>query len=138
MTRGDYHVTRTVSYPEFPKSQIQFDTVVKAVGDAEWSTKMTISGTYDAPTDVVGVSDYQIAWTTDGKTLFEKGSATFKLSSGRSLRTIWSSSVVPVKPRFDGFPRGGETVNVTFSPFNIDGNKMSYEWQGTVRATASK
>jgi hypothetical protein len=25
-------------------------------------------------------------------------------------------------------------IKVTFSPFKIDGNKMSYEWEGTVRA----
>jgi hypothetical protein len=127
-----------VSFPEFPKSQIQYDTDVKAVGEREWSTEIRLSGTYDAPTDVIAVKDYEIAWTTDGKTLFEKGSATLQLSSGRSLRSTWSSSIVPGKPGFAGFRPGGETVNVTFSPFKIDGNKMSYEWQGTVRPTPHK
>lgn len=136
ITHGNYHVNRTVSFPDFPKSRIIFDTEVKAVGAAEWSTKIIVSGTYDGPTDVVGVKDYQIKWTTDGKTLFEKGSVTLQLSSGHFVNSIWSSSITPAKPNFRGFPRAGETVDVTFSPFRIDGNKMSYEWQGTVRPTA--
>jgi hypothetical protein len=133
LTQGNYQVHRTVSYPDFPKSQVVFDTQVTAVG-AEWSTQITISGSYDGPTDVVAVRDYQVEWTTDGKTLFEKGTAVLVLSSGGSVRSRWSSSIVPDQPRFANFPRGGETINVTFSPFKIDGNKMSYEWEGTVRA----
>lgn len=97
-----------------------------------------ISGTYDGPTDVVAVKEYQLDWSTDGKTLFEKGSATLVLSSGRSVRSIWSSSIVPDKPNFERFAKGGETANVTFSPFKIDGNQMSYDWLGTVGATAKR
>jgi hypothetical protein len=135
LTNGNYHVRRTLSYPDFPKSEIVFDTEVKAVSDAEWSTKITISGTYDGPTDVVAVKDYQLTWITDGGPLLEKGTATLELSSGRSVRSVWSSSIVTDQERLSRFPRGGETANVTFTPFKIDGNKMSYEWQGEVRAT---
>ncbi len=138
LTGGNYRVQRTVSYPEFPNSQVAFDVQVTAVRKTEWSTKIAISGTYDGPTDVVSVKDYQLEWTSDGKTLSEKGSATLVQSSGRSFRSVWTSSIVPDKPRFDRFPRGGETVNVTFSPFKIDGNQMSYSWQGTVRAAAER
>jgi len=134
VTGGDYRVHRTVSYPEFPNSQVVFDTEVTAVRNTEWSTKITISGKYDGPTDVVSVKDYLLEWTTDGKTLFEKGSATLVSSSGRSFRSVWTSSIVPDKPHFERFPSRGETVNVTFSPFKIDGNKISYSWQGTVAA----
>ncbi len=137
LTRGNYHVRRTLSYPEYPTSQVVFDTEVTAVSGKEWSTTIAISGTYDGPTDVVAVKDYQVVWTTDGKTLFEKGSATLERASGGSVRSEWSSSIVPKEVRLDKFPRGGETLNVTFSPLRVDGNKMSYEWRGTVRATAA-
>jgi hypothetical protein len=133
LTHGNYRVHRTVSYPEFPKSQIVFDTDVTAVG-AEWSTKIRVSGTYDGPTDVVAVKDYKVEWTTDGKTVFEKGAATLVLSSGGSVRSLWSSSINLKEPRSIKFPSGKEMINVTFSPFKIDGNKMSYEWEGTVKA----
>lgn len=107
-----------------------------AVSEKEWSTKIAVSGTYDGPTDVVGVSEYQLTWTTDGKTLFEKGSAMLQLSSGRSIRSTWSSSIVPNTPHFDKFPAGGETASVTFSSIKIEGNNMSYDWKGTVSRTA--
>jgi hypothetical protein len=135
LTQGNYRVHRTVSYPEYPQSQIVFDTRVRRVSPAEWSTKIEVSGTYDGPTDVVGVDNYRVTWTTDNKTLLEQGSATLKLSSGRTVHTTWTSSIVPDEPRFAHFPRGGETVNVAFSPFRISGNTMSYDWSGTVVPT---
>ncbi len=135
MTHGNYHMRRTVSYTEFPKSQIVFDTRVKAVSDTEWSTSIVISGTYDGPTNVVAVKEYHVTWTVDSTTIFEKGAATFELSSGDSVRSVWVSSISPDEPRFGKFSSGGETVNVEFSRFNISGSSMSYEWKGTVEAT---
>jgi hypothetical protein len=135
LTHGNYHSRRTLSYPEYPNSQIVFDTEVTAISPKEWSTTIAISGTYDGPTDFVAVKDYQVSWTTDGKTLLEKGRATLERASGDSVRSEWSSSIVPKEPRLEKFPSGGETLNVTFSPLKVAGNKMSYEWQGTVRAT---
>jgi hypothetical protein len=137
LTRGNYHVRRTLSYPEYPSSQIIFDTEVTARSGKEWATTIAISGTYDGPTDFVAVKDYQAEWTTDGKTLFEKGRATLERASGGSVRSEWSSTIVPKEARFEKFPRGGETLNVTFSPLKVTGNKMSYEWVGAVRATAA-
>lgn len=110
-----------------------FETDVKAVNEREWSTTIAISGTYDGPTDVVSVKDYRLEWTTDGKTLSEKGSATLMLSSGRSIRSVWSSTITPEQPRFDKFSREGEIVDVTFTPFQINGNQMSYDWQGEAK-----
>ena len=135
LTGGNYHVTRTVTYPDLPKSQVVFETEVTAVSGKEWSTKISVSGTYDGPTDVTGVKDYVVEWTTDGKTLFEKGSATLQLSSGQSIRSLWSSSIVPKTPYFGKFPATGETLNVSFTPFKIEGKTMSYDWKGTVAKT---
>jgi hypothetical protein len=138
LTGGNYRVHRTLSYPEFPKSGLVFDTEVRAVSDTEWSTKIKISGTYDGPTDVVSVKDYQLEWTTDGKTLSEKGSASLVTSSGRSVRSAWASTYSPDKPHFEHFPPGGESVKITFSPFNIEGKRMSYDWRGTVRPASQR
>jgi hypothetical protein len=137
LTQGNYHVRRTVSYPEYPNSRIGFDTEVTAISEKEWSTTITISGTYDGPTDFVAVKDYEVVWTTDGKTLSENGRATLERASGGAVRSEWTSSIVPKRVLLDKFPRGGETLNVTFSPLKVSGNKMSYEWQGTVKATVA-
>lgn len=134
LTGGNYRVHRTLTYPQFPRSRLVFDTEVKAISASEWTTELRVSGTYDGPTDVVSVKDYQIAWTTDGRTLFEKGSSTLVLTSGRTVRSEWSSSIFPKGRNFRGFPSVGEVVQVSYSPFKIDGKKMTYDWEGTVKA----
>jgi len=133
LTKGNYHVLRTVSYPEFSDSKIELDVQVKAASDTEWDTKIMIRGTYNGPTDIVATKDYQLKWTVDGKKILESGSATLELSSGKSVRQVWSSTITPDKG-FDKFPPAGELINVSISPFKIDGNRMSYTWEGTVKA----
>jgi hypothetical protein len=108
---------------------------VRSVSEREWTTTITIGGSYDGPTDVIAVKDYRLDWSTDGKTLSEKGSSTLQLASGKSVRSEWTSIITPTKPNFERFASSGETATVTFTPFQIDGNKMTYEWSGTVDAT---
>jgi hypothetical protein len=133
MTKGNYSVLRTISYPDFPGSQFVTNAQVKAVKDSDWDTNITINGTYNGPTDVVSVEDYQLIWTTDGKNILESGSATLKLKSGGSVRQVWKSTISPERP-FDKFPPAGEVISVSISKFKVDGNKMSYKWKGTVKA----
>ena len=47
LTGGNYQVRRTVTYPEFPQSEIVFNADVQAVNDSEWNTTITIHGTYE-------------------------------------------------------------------------------------------
>jgi len=115
-----------------------FEADVTAVSESEWSTKLTINGTYDAPKDIVSVKDYQIIWTTDGETLFEEGAATLVLASGKSVLSKWSSSITAKGKDFSKFPAEGEIVVVSYSPFSIEGNRMSYEWKGTVSRRAKE
>jgi hypothetical protein len=132
LTKGNYSVHRTISYPDFSGSQIVTNAQVKAVKDSEWDTTITINGTYNGPTDVVAVKDYQLLWTTDGKNILESGSATLELKSGGSVRQVWKSTITPERP-FEKFPQAGELITISISPLQIDGNKMSYKWEGTVK-----
>lgn len=134
MTGGNYRVRRTVTYPDFANSRLDFEAEVRAVKDDEWSTGITIGGTYDGPTDVVAVKDYAVLWSSDGRTLFEEGSADLVLASGGIVRSKWTSEIVPTQQDLRDFPKDGEHVMVSYSPFAIRGNKMSYEWEGTVEA----
>jgi hypothetical protein len=137
LTKGNYHILRTISYPDFPESRIVTDAQVKAVTKSEWDTNITINGTYNGPTDIVSTKDYQLIWTTDGKNILESGSATLELSSGGSVRQVWSSTITP-EHGIDKFPPAGELIAVSISPFKIDGNSMSYTWEGTVKARPKK
>ena len=132
LTGGNYLIRRAVLYPEFPNSQLTFEADVTAVSSSEWSTKLTVLGTYDGPKDVVSVQDYQITWTSDGKTISENGSVLLVLTSGKTVQSKWTSKIVPKSGDLGKFPAGGEQINVTFSPFKIEGNGMSYPWNGTV------
>lgn len=133
LTNGNYHIVRTISYPDFPDSKIETNAQVKAVRNSEWETNLTINGKYTGPSDVVSAKDYQINWTTDGKNILESGSVTLVLSSGGTVRQIWSSTITPEHP-IEKFPQSGELINISISPFQLDGNKMSYTWEGTVKA----
>lgn len=133
LTKGNYHILRTITYPDFPESRIVTNAQVKATRNSEWDTTITINGTYNGPTDVVSAKDYQLEWTTDGKNILETGSATLALASGGSVRQVWSSTIAP-EQGFDKFPQAGERIDISISPFQIDGNKMSYQWEGTVKA----
>lgn len=133
LTKGTYRIVRTISYPDFPDSKIVTDAQVKATRNSEWDTSISINGTYNGPTDIVSAKDYQLTWTTDGKNILESGSATLELSSGGSVRQVWSSTITP-EQGFDKFPPNGEQITISISPFQIDGNGMSYKWEGTVKA----
>jgi hypothetical protein len=111
-----------------------FDTEVRVAKGAEWSTNIRIDGTYDGPTDVVRVKDYQIVWTSDGRTLFEEGTARLILASGGAVQSQWRSEIVPTTQDLGKFPRDGEIVRVSYSSFEIRGDTMSYVWEGTVEA----
>jgi hypothetical protein len=137
LTKGNYSVLRTISYPDFPGSEITTNAQVKAAKDSEWNTNITINGTYNGPTDVVSVKDYQLLWTSDGKSILESGSATLELKSGGAVRQVWKSTITPERG-IDNFPRSGELINVTISQFQINGNKMSYSWEGTVRSQSKQ
>jgi hypothetical protein len=133
LTKGNYSMIRTITYPDFPESKIVTNAKVKATKDTEWNSTIAINGTYNGPTDVVSAKDYKLKWTAGGKNILESGSATLELASGGSLRQVWSSTITP-EYGFDKFPPDGETITISISPFKIDGNKMSYTWEGTVRA----
>lgn len=137
LTKGNYNIVRTITYPDFPGSQIVTNAQVRAVKNSEWETNITINGAYDGPSDVVSVKDYQLIWTTDGKNILESGSATLELKSGGALRQVWKSTITPERG-LDKFPQAGELITVSISQFKIDGNKMSYKWEGTVKVQSKQ
>ena len=109
------------------------DAKVKATSNSVWDTTITITGTYNGPTNVVAAKDYKVIWTIDGKNILESGSTTLELSSGKSVRQVWTSIITPERG-IAKFPPAGELIAISVSPFKIDGNKMSYTWEGSVKA----
>ena len=132
LSQGNYTITRTISYPDHPDSKIVTNAQVKATKETEWDTNISINGTYSGPTDVIAVRDYQATWTTDGRNILEAGNATLVLKSGGSVRQVWESTIT--LPQGVGrFPKDGERISINVSPLKIEGNKLSYSWDGTVQ-----
>jgi hypothetical protein len=138
LTRGNYRVLRALSYPEYAESLIVLEVHVKA-HKSEWATDIRIHGKYTAPTDIVSCQDYQIRWTLDGDQVLESGNALLELSSGNTLRQVWSSIITPKKSSgrsalaFEKFSADGQLIQASISRFQIEENRMSYEWEGTVQ-----
>ena len=132
-------MVRSISYPELPKSRVVLDVKVKAVSGSEWATEIYVTGTYDGPNDIVANKDYEIAWNADGGRLLETGSVSLLRASGDSIGQAWSSISTPegrpdrVSEILKRFPKSGEIVTVSVSPFKINKNGMSYTWDGLVK-----
>jgi hypothetical protein len=139
ITQGNYRVFRVISYPKYPKSQVILDVKVRAGTDSEWITDIYVKGIYDGPCDIVANRDYEIKWSAADGRLLETGSVTLELSSGKSIRQVWSSIITPenssndIATIFKKFPRNGQIVTVSVAPFKINKNGMSYSWDGIVK-----
>ena len=144
ITQGNYRVLRAISYPEFPKSKVILDVKVKAASGSEWVTDIYVTGTYDGPNNIVANKDYQIMWSADGGRLLETGSVTLLLSTGESIGQVWSSIITPenrpdrVSAMFKKFPKSGQVVTASISPFKINKNGMSYTWDGLVKRNSTE
>ena len=86
------------------------------------------------PTDILATQDYELTWMSGGARILESGAANLVRSSGEYVRQVWSSIITP----HDGpqskktLPVDGQVVTATISPFEINDQRMRYEWTGTV------
>lgn len=85
LSGGNYTVDRTFTYPTLPGSILTATGTVATVG-SNMTYTADFSGTYNGPTDIVGVSNYQVRWVQGpGSTVLETGTATLLLSGGGTL-----------------------------------------------------
>jgi hypothetical protein len=145
VTRGNYRVARAISYPTLPNSRVVLDVKVKALSASEWVTEIHVAGTYDGPNDIVANEDYELAWRADETRLLEQGRVTLLRASGQSLEQAWTSIITPegrpdrLSATFRKFPKDGELVTASVSPFKLKKGAMSYTWDGVVsRRRASR
>jgi hypothetical protein len=136
LTGGNFHIERTLTFPDFPDSLIEFSGDSKSFCDGEeWDGEFEAEGTYDGPTDVIGLEGYTLVWTTDGRLLFEDGSIDLLISDGTVVRELWTSIYEVTEGELGEMPEGGQTATATFTDFKVDGDTLSYHWEGEVVAT---
>lgn len=145
LTNGNYDVERTLTFPDYPDSKVEFSTQVRAADipdtfespcQAVWTTDIEISGDYTGPTEVVGIEGYELTWTSDGRTLTEVASADLLIVTGEVVHSEWTSTIVVTEGELAAMPDGGETATITFDKFVVTDDSLSYEWEGEVLAAS--
>ncbi|MCB9853435.1 MAG: hypothetical protein H6819_10100 [Phycisphaerales bacterium] len=82
LTGGNYTAERTFTWPDYPGSSIAATGSVSTTG-TDLSFLIDMTGTYNGPTDITGISDYVVHWTQGPPgELRETASATLSRSGG--------------------------------------------------------
>jgi len=136
LTGGNFHIERSLTFPEFPDSLIEMSGDSKSFCDGvEWDGEFDDGGTYGGPTEVVGIDGYTLVWTTDGRLLLEDGSADLIMADGKVIASEWTSTYEVTEGELGDMPDGGQTGTATFTNFEVDGDTHSYTWEGEFVAT---
>ncbi len=125
---GNYATSRTFQWIGLPGSVVQIDsTVVNSGGGADWVSQSVISGTYNGPTDIVGIQDYSITWlpsSTPGE-FFEAGTVVLERATGDTLIMQFASIFSGLSNSLQE-PQFGTGVFDT----SFDGTTLLLEWDG--------
>lgn len=125
---GNYSTTRTFQWIGLPGSVIQIDsTVSNAGGNADWVSNSVISGTYNGPTDIVGIRDYSITWLPSSSPgeFFEAGTVVLERATGDTLIMQFASI-------FSGLANDLQEPQFGIGTFNtsFDGTTLTLDWDG--------
>lgn len=105
---------------------------MQASSAEEWSTELTLAGTYDGPTDFVASRGYRLWWTINRGRLLERGMALLERSQGGLVACEWTSTITVDAKMAAQFPRSGQVARISITPFEVDGAAMKYEWHGEI------
>ncbi len=126
LSGGNYSTARTFSWIGLPGSNISIDSTVINQENELVSTSV-ISGSYNGPTDIVGIQDYSITWLPSSAPgeFFEAGTAVLNRANGETLimqfATVFSGLQNDLlQPQF-----GIGTFDTSF-----DGTTLTLEWDG--------
>ncbi|MCA9272602.1 MAG: hypothetical protein KDA31_06105 [Phycisphaerales bacterium] len=125
---GNYSTSRTFQWIGLPGSILQIDsTVTNSGGGADWISNSVISGTYNGPTDIVGIRDYSITWlpsSTPGE-FFEAGTMVLERATGDTLILQFASIFSGLANDLSEPQFGTGAFNTSF-----DGTTLLLEWDG--------
>ncbi len=126
--QGNYATTRTFQWIGLPGSVIQVNsTVSNSGGGADWVSNSVISGTYNGPTDIVGVRDYSVTWLPSSSPgeFFEAGTVVLERATGDTLIMQFASI-------FSGLANSLQEPQFGIGTFDtdFDGTTLTLGWDG--------
>ncbi len=125
---GNYSTARTFQWIGLPGSVIQVNsTVSNAGGGADWVSNSVISGSYNGPTDIVGIRDYSITWLPSSSPgeFFEAGTVVLERATGDTLIMQFASIFSGLANSLQEPQFGVGTFNTSF-----DGTTLTLGWDG--------
>jgi hypothetical protein len=126
LSGGTYQVSRAFSWLGVPNSNLFIESTVTWDGTS-FDSISTLSGTYNGPTDIVGISSYAITWLPSSAPgeFFESGTAVLERANGESL-------IVQFASVFSGLERDLEQVQfgTGFFDTSFDGENLTLGWDG--------
>ena len=128
LSDGNYIASRSVSWPSLPGDAIQVLTEESTSGNVMTYTA-EVTGTYNGPTDIVGVSDYSFLMTQLEATTIEF------VSIASLLRANGESFYVEMDTIYSGLSRQMPTQQrgeLRFANLSFSNNVLSFDWQGDV------
>jgi hypothetical protein len=128
LTSGNYSLTRTFSYPDFPSSSISLSGNVMTSG-ANLTYTENWSGTYNGPQDIVGITSYQHTLVPNGPgDVLTTGQATMADSSGNTYSILNTGEI----SGFSGELGSPESATIEWTTQELNGNVLTLAWQGSV------
>lgn len=132
LSGGNYIASRTVRWDSLPGEQIVLTGDVTTSGGVMTANNATVNGTYSGPTDLIGVTDYEMVWTQIDLTTIKV------ISTAKLLRENGLTLDATVTSVYSGLssqmPTRQQVGDHSYSNESWDGNVMEFDWRGSVAA----
>lgn len=123
---GNYQTSRVFQWIGVPNSTMQIDSTVTESGGALTSSS-TISGSYNGPTDIVGIQNYSISWLPSSAPgeFFEAGTVVLERATGDTL-------IMQFATVFSGLQNDLQQPQFGIGTFETtwDGTTLTLGWDG--------
>lgn len=123
---GNYSTERSYQWIGVPGSFLQINSTVMNDG-GDWNSTSVIEGTYNGPTDIVGIQSYSITWLPSSAPgeFFEAGTVVLERATGQTLIMQFASI-------FRGLANDLQQPQFGVGEFDtsFDGTTLTLGWDG--------
>jgi hypothetical protein len=129
LSGGSYFAGRTVRWDSLPDDEFTLTADVSTANGIMYANTI-VNGTYRGPTDLIGISNYQMVWTQLTPSSIEvKSTATILRANGDSFNANITSVYSGLTAQMPSYQQTGTIID-SYQLFN---NNILYDyWQGTI------
>lgn len=126
LSGGNYDMTRSFQWVGLAGSSVLVQSSV-VNEEGSWNSTSTVTGSYNGPTDIVGIQSYSVTWMPSSAAgeFFEAGTAVLERATGETLILQFASVFSGLVFDLEQTQFGEATFDTTF-----DGTTLTYGWDG--------